>query len=238
MPKDRLAKAQQFGDRLAQGLGNNLVAVAAFGSFIRGGYTEAHANLNVLVIAKDASTEALKPVEPAIAEWVKHGGEPPLIFSESGWHASPEVFPIEIEEMREAYKLLEGSDPFDGVVTNREDIRRQLEREVRSKLLRLRAVYASVAPDGKALSKLLADSANTVMVLVRATLRLVKKKPPPGLPSQVHEAAAVAGFDATAFDWSVAELSGKRVEGLDAYDPLAARYLQAVEQLAEYVNQA
>ena len=57
--------------------------------------------------------------------------------------------------------MLRGSSPFDGLETNREDLRRELEREIRSKLLRLRTEFVAVAADSRALETLLTESAGT-----------------------------------------------------------------------------
>lgn len=237
MAKDRLNDATEFAEKLSAGLGDNLRSAAAFGTRFRTGYAPSHQTLNVLIILNDTNPEGLRPVEPAMADWAKQVDEPPLIFARDGWLGSTDVFPIEIEEMREAHELLLGEDPFDAVSTSRDDVRQELEREVRGKLLRLRAFYAAGAPDGSKLTRLLLDSASPFMVLLRATIRMNGDPVPSDLKSQVEHAASIAGFPSTAFDWSLAKLSGHTVPKLTDYDPIAIQYLRAVEQLASYVDQ-
>jgi len=41
---------------------------------------------------------------PVFAEWIRKGETAPLIFSEAEWQASADVFPIEIEDMRDAHR--------------------------------------------------------------------------------------------------------------------------------------
>ncbi|MBI4541729.1 MAG: hypothetical protein HY705_01730 [Gemmatimonadetes bacterium] len=193
--------------------------------------------MNLLLIVGDASAAALRPVAPAIAAWVKTGQPAPLIFSESEWLASADVFPIEIEDMREAHRLLGGRDPFESVRTERSDLRQELEREIRSKLLRLRTEYAAAAPSGKALGELLENSAGTFFVLFRAVARVVGKVPPAEPAALVAEVAAAAGMDPAAFDWVLGRLAGRKVPALAPYDPAGGRYMDAIERLARFVDQ-
>jgi hypothetical protein len=167
---------------------------------------------------------------------VKKGFPPPLIFSEGEWRDSADVFPIEIEDMREAHRVLRGSNPLDGVETEPEDTRRELEREVRGKLLQLRTEFAATASDGKALGARLADSATTFFVLFRATLRLAGRTPPLDSSTLVKETADLAGFDGTAFDWILKKLAGHKPANLKPHDAVGNHYVEQIERLAQYVD--
>jgi hypothetical protein len=146
------------------------------------------------------------------------------------------VFPIEIEDIRDAHRLLAGRDPFVGLTTKRADLRRELEHELRGKVLRLRTEYAAAAADGKALGRLLVHSAGTFFILFRAALRLKGGAPPAGHDALVREAAAAAGLDASAFDWVLAALGGREPKALEPYDPIAGRYVDTMEKLADFVD--
>jgi len=227
---------EQFAGRLEAALGENLVALLLFGSAARGTHVEGRSDLNVLVIVRDAGVEKLHAATPLLAEWAKVGEPAPLVFAEAEWRASADVFPIEIEDMREAHRLLAGRDPFEGVATKRADLRRELEHELRGKVLRLRTEYAAAAADGKALGRLLVHSAGTFFVLFRATLRLLGGAPPTGHDALVRETAAAAGLDPSAFEWVLAAIGGKPPKELAAYDPIAGKYVDAMEALADFVD--
>jgi len=228
---------ERFGERLETALGANLVAAVLYGSAARGTYVKGRSDFNVLVVVRDASAAALRPVAPVLADWTKAGEPPPLIFSEAEWHASADVFPIEIEDMREAHRLLRGGDVFAELTTRREDLRQELEREVRGKLLRLRTEYAAAAGDGKALGKLLLASASTFLTLLRATLRLTGRVPPAEPAALVEAAAEVVGMDAGAFGWIVGRLAGRAMPPLEPFDPIGTRYVDAIERLVRFVDE-
>ncbi|HXY18726.1 MAG TPA: hypothetical protein VEH83_01900 [Gemmatimonadales bacterium] len=236
MAADKKLGIEDFARRLETALGANLSSLLLFGSAARGTHVAGRSDLNLLLIVKDASVAALHAATPVIAQWARGGQPPPLIFAEAEWSASTDVFPIEFEDMRDAHRVLAGRDPFEALVTRRADLRLELEHEIRGKVLRLRTEYAAAAADGKALGRLLVHSAGTFFVLFRAVLRLGGGAPPAEHDALVRETAAAAGLDASAFDWVLAALDGKRAAELEPYDPVAGKYVDTMEKLADYVD--
>jgi len=226
----------QFASRLEGALGDNLVALLLFGSAARGTHVEGRSDLNALLIVRDATVARLHAASPILAEWAKAGEPAPLVFSEAEWRSSADVFPIEIEDMREAHRVLAGRDPFAGLTTRKADLRRELEHELRGKVLRLRTEYAAAAADGTALGRLLVHSAGTFFVLFRATVRLTGGEPPADHDALVRRTAAAAGLDASAFDWVLAALAGRNPKPLQPYDPIAGKYVDTMERLADFVD--
>ena len=236
MAADSKLGIEEFARRLETALGANLASLLLYGSAARGTHVAGRSDLNLLLIVKDASVAALHGATPVIAEWARGGQPPPLIFAEREWSASTDVFPIEFEDMRDAHRVLAGRDPFVTLVTRRADLRLELEHEIRGKVLRLRTEYAATAADGKALGRLLVHSAGTFFVLFRAVLRLGGGVPPADHAALVRETAAAAGLDRAAFDWVLAALEGKPAAELAPYDPVAGKYVDAMEKLADYVD--
>jgi hypothetical protein len=227
---------EEFASHLETALGDNLVSLVLFGSTARGTHVEGRSDRNTLLIVRDAATGRLHAAVPVVAEWARAGEPPPLIFAESEWRSCADVFAIEIEDMREAHRLLAGRDPFDGVDTKKSDLRRELEHEVRGKVLRLRTEYAAAAADGKALERLLAHSAGTFFILFRGALRLSGGAPPADHDALVRETAAATGLDESAFEWVLAALGGRSPAPLQPYDPIAGKYVDAMEKLADWVD--
>jgi hypothetical protein len=235
---DKIVQAEKLASQIADDLGDNLKSIMLIGTAIRGGCAPAHQEVNLMVLVEDASTAAIGPIEKPLGAWVKKGNAAPLIFQQSEWEASTDVFPIEIEDMREAHKLIAGADPFVGIETKRDDLRQELEREVRGKLLQLRAQYAAFAQNGGALTRLLVDSASTFFVLMRALVRLEGQAPETSPARLVAQAAEIADLDVTAFSWVVDKISGDNVKALKSDDPIAARYVDEMQKLTRYVDQA
>lgn len=230
------AEVERLGAALSAALEDNLVSFCLYGPAVRHDVPQAKRELTTLLVLRDVSPDALQPMHGAVADWTKRGNPPPLIFSERGWRDSTDVFPIEVEDMREAHLLVRGGSPFDGMTTSRDDLRTELERELRGKLLQLRTEYVAAAPDGKALDGLLIQSLGTFFILFRAVLRLVGQDPPQQREPLMRATAEATHLDAEAFEWPLARMAGQRVRKLAADDPVASRYLEQLERLAQFVD--
>jgi hypothetical protein len=221
---------------LKEALGDDLVSLMLYGSAARGTAAPGWSDVNVLLVLRRSTAEVLHRAAGPLTAWRKAGHPAPLIQTASEWAASTDVFPMEIEDIREAHRLLAGEDVVSGLETRRADEREELEREARGKLIRLRAEYATSAEDGKATGALLASAAGTFLTFFRAALRLQGRPVPIDAGDLVREAAAIVGFNAAAFEWALSERSGQKPRRLGAQDPIAAQYLAAVEQFVNYVN--
>lgn len=236
MARDPLSYLESFADQIARASGDNLVSLVLYGSAARGEFNPARSDLNLLMILREVSPPALKPLGDAIRNWVRRGQPPPWIFTPEGFRASADVFPMEIEDIREAHRVLRGIDPLEGLTTERAHLRAQLEREARQKLLHLRTQYAAVAPDGRALSALVESSFRSFLVLFRALLRLHGKQQPRPIEELVSLAAQVAGCEPAVFRWPLDRHAGKKVGTLQAYDLVAERYLEAIERIVLHID--
>jgi predicted nucleotidyltransferase len=226
-----------FAADLERAAGDNLRALVLYGSAARGNVGPG-SDVNLLLVLRDASAAALRPLGPAVRRWVKAGEPPPLIFSEESWRASADVFPIEVEDVRLHHRILRGVDPVQGLATSRDDLRRELEREARGKLIQLSAQYAAAAPEGRALGSLIAVSCKGFLVLFRAGLRLAGREAPVANETVARETAALCGFSADALAWPLARLAGGKTPDLTPHDPIAADFLDAVTAFVNFVDRA
>lgn len=171
-------------------LGQGYAAVL-YGSAARGDFVPGRSDINLLLILDSIAPDTLRALGPALTAWRKSSPQPPLLIGRAEWARAADTFPIEISDMRTASRLLRGNDPLAGLVVDRADLRRAVERELRGKLLRLRQGYAAAAGDPAALGDLASRSAATIMVLLRAMLVLLGRAVP-GDPLELAAAAAAA----------------------------------------------
>ena len=225
-----------FAQQVGQALGNRLVSLLLYGSAVRGSHVPDRSDVNTLLICDTADDELFARIEPVVRSWARAGHPAPLILTEAEWRASTDAFPIEYEDMRQHHRVLAGRDPWPGISVQREHVRRQLEHELMGKLVRLRQAYAALRGDPKRLAQVIAGSAAGFFTMLRATLRLAGKTPPPAPDALVREAGALAGFPPDGLAGLVAYAAGARRLRLQAGDPLAVAYLGAVARTAEFVN--
>jgi predicted nucleotidyltransferase len=233
--RDLDGRLESFARALETAAGPNLVSLVLYGSAATGTARE-DSDLNLLLILRDAGSTALGAISPAMADWITARERPPLIFSEESWRAAADVFPLEIEDIRAGHRVLRGRDPVVGVATDPAHQRLELERDVRGRMIQLRAAYAASATDGRELTDLVADSLRGLLPLFRAAVRLAGSPPAAEPRDLVRQLADLAGLDADAFEWPLARLAGARVPALTAHDSRAARYLDAVDRFVDYVD--
>ena len=205
-----------------------------YGSAARGDFIPGHSNVDLMLILEDATPDILRSLGRALVQWRKSRLEPPLLMTRAEWQRVTDVFPIEITDMRAGYQVLRGTDPLTDAAVLPSDLRRALEREFRGKLLRLRQGYAAANPDPGALGTLAAQSAGTVMVLLRAMLTLLGKQVPADPLELAHSAEEAVGASKESVA-RVVQHRGKRGWRCGVVE--FEEYMAAVERAAQLLDQ-
>ena len=227
---------EQFAADVARVIGERLVALLLYGSWARGTHVPGRSDMNTLLICDAVDESLFETLAPAIRDWTRAGQPAPLILTEREWRESADAFPIEYQDMRDAYRLLAGRDPWPGIEVDRGHLRRQLEHELMGKLVRLRQAYAALHRDPKQLARVIVGSAGGFFTMLRAVLRF-GGRPVPASPAElVRGAASLIGFPAEGLAPLVQHALGGPMPRVGKGDPLAAAYLGAVARTAEYVN--
>jgi len=221
--------------QVAATLGTRLVSFLVYGSAARGD-APAGAPVDTLLICDTADEPLLAALEPVVAQWVGEGQPAPLVLTVREWRGSADTFAVEYVDIRAAHRVLAGADPWAGIVVDRADERRQLERELRGKVLRLRQGYLAGRGDARALQDLVRDSAGGWLTMLRAVLRLAGRTVPDAPAEVVRAGADLAGFPAEPVAGLVAAARGAAGPRLQPRDPRVTAYLAAVARTAEYLD--
>jgi hypothetical protein len=222
--------------QLRDALGNTLRAVVLYGSAAAGEHIPNRSDYNVLVIVERLDVADLRKLSATARSWRDAGNPPPLIFTAEEWREASDVFPMEYADMLERHRVLHGESPFDGIRVNRGDLRLQLEREARGKLLALRQGTLAAGNDNRAELALLAASASTVMVIFRAVERLRGVTPSRDNVELSRSVATAAGVDPEAFARVVRHVRTEtKLAAADAPTVLDA-YLRGMEGVIRYLD--
>ncbi|HEX3236487.1 MAG TPA: hypothetical protein VHR41_20010 [Gemmatimonadales bacterium] len=205
-----------------------------YGSAARGDFVPGRSDINLMLVVDQLSPTTLATLRRAYDRWRKSRYDPPLLISRAEWARATDVFPLEITDMRAAYRVLRGLDPLAALEIDRSDLRRALEREFRGKLLRLRQGYVAASTDPQALGTLAGQSAATIMVLLRGLLHLLGRPVPTGPLELAGAAAAAAGLEP---DQLLHVFRHRAERGWRCAPAEFERYMEAVAQAARYVDQ-
>lgn len=224
---------EQFAESVRGALGARAVSIVLFGSAARRGLA---GPADTLVICDRVDPGVLAALADASRAWLKDGHPAPLVFGEAEWRDSADVFAIEMTDMRAHHRLLAGRDPWAGVAVRDEDVRRQLEHELRGKVVRLRQAFVGAARDRTELGRALTGTVSGFLTMLRAVLRLTGREAPADRTALIAAAAPLVGFDGGPVTTLAVAARAGRPPKLGPEDPVAALYLAAVTRTAEYVN--
>lgn len=205
-----------------------------YGSVARGDYVAELSDVNLMLILERLDPGVLDRLEPPFRGWVAHRQPPPLLMTAAEWNRASDVFPIEITDMKAAYRVLRGADPVGQLAVRRSDLRRSVEREFRGKLTRLRQGFVPSHRRPEDLTHLARQSIASVTVLYRALLELARRPSPPDAQSVLTASGALVGFD------RIALLSIAAHRGDTAWTcqrETFEGYMQAVERTVTFVDE-
>jgi predicted nucleotidyltransferase len=223
--------------RLSSALGEDLLSVVLYGSAAGGDFHEQHSDLNVLCVLRQVRARELERVAGPLRWWLEQGQTAPLLLSEEEIRDSADVFPIEFLDIRAGYRLLHGADLVAAIEVSMANHRRQLEHELRSRLLRLRRRFLETQHDNQTLARLMLDSVSTFATLFRHALVAAGLDAPVRKPEIFRAAAERFAIGPAPFDALLEVRSGAR-----KLDPAEVRgwfdaYLEGITRMAERVDQ-
>lgn len=231
-----MERAQAFARDLAGAYGEALRCVVLYGSAARGEYREKTSDLNLLVLLATTDTQTLRRGTALARAWAAEGNPPPLLMSESEFRGSADVFPMELADMADAHVTLHGDDPFTGMEITPEDLRLQLERELKGAWIRLRTRYLTDAGDAAKWEPVLLKSLSTFLVMFRTVLRLGGSDGVRDPERVLAETAARVGFDPQPLLEIQRARSGAQKLDVRPDSAVVTGYLQAVARVVDYVD--
>ena len=190
---------EQFAEQLKPAMPVGLRSVVLYGSAAAGDHVAGRSDYNILVVADRLGVAELNALAPVAIKWVETGNRPPVLFTPGQLAASASVFPLEFLDMQQSRRVLVGEDLLAGIQVKPEQLRLQLERDWRTKLLQLRERYMLTRGKPAAVAELMAASLSTILVLCRGTLRLYQPEVPANKLDAARALAQRMGFDAGVF---------------------------------------
>lgn len=165
-------KLEKLTQELKNACGENLKSVILYGSAAAGDHAGKRSDYNILVVADELRTQALKAFSKTAQAWAKAGNPPPLLFTRERLIQSTDVFPIELLDIRECHQILWGEEVVESLEISTANLRLQIEHELRGNLIQLRQQYLLAGGNNKEVCQLMVRSLSSFLVLFRASLRL------------------------------------------------------------------
>lgn len=222
--------------QLKDAFGATLRSVVLYGSAVAGEHIAKRSDYNVLVVLDSVPLDRLAAVGAVLKAWGESGNPPPMLFTDSEWKSSSDVFPMEYADILERHRVLYGSDPCDDITVARSDLRLQVEQQALGKLLHLRRGAMAAGVDEKAQLSLLEASLSALMVVFRGVARLHGGVPPQDYAELSRMVAAKSGFDPAPFERVVRHVRGQEKLPRNEAQAVVGSYLAAMEGLVRYLD--
>ena len=229
-------KPEQLVEKLRKVQPLSLRSVILYGSAVTGDFVKKRSDYNVLVIVERLGVAELRALSRLARRWVRTGNPPPLLFTVERLKQSADVFPIEILDMKAANRVLYGEDVLSRIPVSEENLRLQVESELKGKLIQLREAYLITGGKPRDVVEVLVRSLASFLVLFRAALRLYQAEVP---ALKLDALAALAGripLDPAPFETVEALKEGRtKVRQVDA-DALFGGFLKTVETVVDAID--
>ena len=222
--------------RLSDAHGANLKSIVLYGSAVAGEQIDEDRPKKVLVVLDRITPNDLKAAH-SVAEWWRAEGNPvPVYFTSEEVADSSDVFPIEFIDMSQIRRVLYGKDPFDGLDISTQNLRHQLEYELRAKLLRLRRLYIPASRNANELARLMAGSLDNFAVLFRHVITMRAREAPLNKRESVMRLADDLGLDKKVFERIFEYASDEQVWLEWETNEVFGKYLEQIERVIEAVD--
>jgi len=222
--------------QLQEALGANLVAVVLYGSAASGEFREGHSDLNVLCVLKTIDASQLAKFRPVSRWWWRKGHPAPAVFTLDELRDMAATFPIELLDMRERHRILFGEDILSPLQVSMKLHASQVQRELRTNVIRLRQAFLRSQGQSSELSDLMIASSSSFAALFRHSLLALGEEPPLARGSAAERLGALLGLDMAPFGAVLDLREGKqRLRGAD-HERVFAAYLDVVTRVAQEMD--
>ena len=179
--------------------GDNLLSALVYGSGTGRDYLPGVSDINLLFVFREITLDTLKRSLKTIARGRRRKMAAPLFLTREYMEQSTDVFPIEFLEFADNRVLVYGTDPFEQLVVERENLRLECEGQLKSQLVRLRQVYLETGLRARDLDRLLKASLSALIPVFRALYRLKGQPVPGGKESVLNRLNPVYEVDPSVF---------------------------------------
>jgi len=129
----------------------NLVSVISYKGIFFNTTTKNKLHENLMIVVKTINFDLLEKIQDQKKIWSKILPNPPIIIEKAEILSSLDIFPAEYMQIKANYQLLAGDDVFENLSITQENLRLQIEYNIKSKLMILREEIIIGSKDPKTL---------------------------------------------------------------------------------------
>jgi hypothetical protein len=206
------------------------------GSALTADFIEKVSDINSIIVLKEMDLKFLDILAPMGQKYRKQGIAAPLTLTPDAIMSSLDVFPIEFLGFKLNHHTVWGEDLLAGLTLGKSDLKRQCERELKSKLIWLRKGYIAAAGDKNTLAQNIIRSFTGYLPLFRAVIYLMGQEPPGGVGEVLAGVEKLTGTGTRVFEEIYAIKKHLLKPSQEELFGLFSRFYQATARLGEIVD--
>lgn len=207
------------------------------GSALTSDFDNTRSDVNSIIILKQMDLKFLEAIAPLGKKFGKKKVAAPLIMTPKYIAESLDVFPIEFLNFKLIHHTAHGDEILDTIEINRQDLRRQCEWEIKSKLIGLRQGYLSSQADRQLLSEKFISIITGDIPLFRALLFLLKQQTLIQQNAVVQSLSEAVKIDTNVFLKALQIKQNIIKPSVTEFNIIFEDYYGALEKLGNIVNE-
>jgi hypothetical protein len=225
---------EEFRAEVEKIFGEELVSLTVYGSHAADEPESQAGDVSVVIVVRALRKEALSAYRSIAHRYARRGIPAPPIFTEAFLKDSSDVFPLEFLGMADRRRVISGRDVVAELDITRENLRHQVEFELKGKLLALRRMYMG-AFGNRELLGLLRDTVGPVVSVARGLLLLSDREAPHGKTEILDAIEKHFGLALPSLREALAARRGEKIP-LPRTEELFFAYQDEVERLCSLAD--
>lgn len=226
-----------FLDEVLDNYGQKIHSIHLTGTALTDDFDEKGSDVNSIIVLKEMDLKFLELLAPLGKKYGKKRVGAPLIMTPEYINGSLDVFPIEFLNFKLIHMTVYGDDLLENIEIERMDLRHQCERELKSKLIRLRQGYISSQGDKKILTEGFVRSITDYMPLFRGIIVLIGKEPPVVQSEVIAALSDAVNIDTGVFSKLLREKRDKVKLSIEELNTIFEDYYSATEKLGKIIDE-
>jgi hypothetical protein len=227
---------EPYAGKLLEADRANIISLAVYGSATGSNFLPGKSNVNLAVVVSTLMLEQLKLYQTLTK---KKQMVVPLFLTQEHVESSLDVFPMELLEIKDNHITIFGKEIFDELKVELSHLRLQCEREIKSRLIRLRQAYPEIGSKAKGLAALLVESFNSILPIMRTLMYLGDQEHTPEVAKDqiLSQLSAKFEIEDKVFRRVLELKTMKKPPPILELESIFDQYLQQLQRLAQLVDQ-
>lgn len=216
--------------------GKDLISLMLYGSAAAGFYIKGKSDINILAVLTPEGISRLEDGFALVKHWKKRNLSVPLVLTKDFIASSLDAYPIEFLNLKNHSILIYGENVLEPLNFKAEDLRLQIERELKSKIVLLREGYLESAGAARSLRILMSKSVTAFVAIFNAMLYLKQVPMPRNKQETVQEMESLFKIEAAVFRACLEIRSGIDKLSASEVTDLFKRYLREAEKACRIID--